>query len=84
VEVADSTVRYDRTVKASLYASAGIEEYWVLALGARRLDVFRQPVPTEDQRFGWAYSSVTAIPAEGDVTPLAAPESAIRVADLLP
>ena len=41
VEVADSSVTYDRTVKLPLYARFGIPEYWVVDLRARVLDVFR-------------------------------------------
>lgn len=42
VEVSDSTVRYDSTLKRDLYARAGVPEYWVLDLNARRLLVHRQ------------------------------------------
>ena len=41
VEVADSSVAYDRTVKLPLYARFGIPEYWVVDLRARVLDVVR-------------------------------------------
>jgi hypothetical protein len=34
VEIADTTLRFDLTVNASLYARAGIVEYWVLDLNA--------------------------------------------------
>lgn len=37
VEVSDSTLRFDRSVKAELYARAGISGYWVLDLGGRQL-----------------------------------------------
>ncbi|MFA0742079.1 MAG: hypothetical protein DFNUSKGM_002199, partial [Candidatus Fervidibacter sacchari] len=41
VEVALTSVDYDRNVKSSLYAKAGIPEYWLLNLRERRLEVFR-------------------------------------------
>ncbi len=41
VEVADTTVRPDLTRKRDLYANAGVREYWVLDLNARRLVVHR-------------------------------------------
>ncbi len=41
VEVAESSLRYDLNVKASLYAEAGVPEYWVLDLVDRELVVFR-------------------------------------------
>lgn len=43
VEVAESSVDYDRTVKAEHYAAAGIPEYWLVDLSAELIDVFRQP-----------------------------------------
>jgi len=42
IEVADTTVRYDTTTKRDLYARAGVPEYWVLDIGARRLIVHRR------------------------------------------
>src|SRR2546427_1819620 len=43
VEVADTTLTFDLTVKAALYARAQIVEYWVLDVAARRLIVHRDP-----------------------------------------
>jgi Uma2 family endonuclease len=41
VEVADTTVRQDAFKKRDIYARAGVPEYWVLAIGQRRLIVHR-------------------------------------------
>jgi Uma2 family endonuclease len=43
LEVADTTLRFDLTVKAGLYARAGIVEYWVVDVNGRRLIVHREP-----------------------------------------
>lgn len=43
VEVADSTLRYDREVKTPLYARAGIAEYWIVDVGGGRLLRFADP-----------------------------------------
>ena len=43
VEVAESSVDYDRDVKAVHYAAAGIPEYWLVDLSSDVIDVFRQP-----------------------------------------
>ncbi len=43
IEVADSSLRFDRTVKLPLYARAGIAEYWIVDLGRRVVDVYRVP-----------------------------------------
>ncbi|MFA0768871.1 MAG: hypothetical protein OXFUSZZB_002199 [Candidatus Fervidibacter sp.] len=84
VEVALSSVDYDRTVKGSLYAKAGIQEFWLLNLKERRLEVFREPVPMPDQPFGFGYKSLRIYLPEETVAPLAKPEAKIKVADLLP
>jgi Uma2 family endonuclease len=43
VEVADSSLFRDLGDKVSLYAKAGVPEYWVLNLVDRALEVFRDP-----------------------------------------
>lgn len=40
VEVADSTLSRDRTVKARLYSTAGIAEYWIVNLADNQLEVY--------------------------------------------
>lgn len=43
VEVADSSLRFDRTVKLPLYARAGIGEVWIADVNRRVLEAFRNP-----------------------------------------
>jgi Uma2 family endonuclease len=43
VEVADSSVEFDRSTKGDLYASAGIEEYWIVNLQENQLERYWQP-----------------------------------------
>ena len=47
VEVADSTVLYDRNVKSRTYARAGIPEYWVVDLPRNAVAVHRSPRGSE-------------------------------------
>jgi Uma2 family endonuclease len=85
VEISDSTLRYDRTYKASLYAAAGIQDYWILNLPQRTLEVRRAPVTDGSQPFGWTYSEISALRAGEAVSPLGHSEAVIlSVADLLP
>jgi Uma2 family endonuclease len=79
VEVADSSLRYDTTVKLALYAAAGIADYWVLDVNGRQLLVFRDPTPASQ-----AYSTQLTLGPTDVVAPLAAPGRTVRVADLLP
>lgn len=44
-EAADTSVNFDRTTKAALYALAGVQEYWLLDIRGRRLFVHRTPGP---------------------------------------
>ncbi len=83
VEIADATLLYDTTDKASLYARHHITDYWVLDLNARSLLVHRDPSPDAAAPFGARYASVTAHAASDSVSPLAVP-GAIWIADLLP
>lgn len=84
VEVSESSLAFDRGEKASLYANAGIPEYWIMNLVDRRLDVYRDPVPMPGQSYGHGYQSYTPYFAVDTVTPLAASQGSLGVADLLP
>ena len=84
VEVSQSRLAFDRRQKASLYARAGIADYWVVNLVDRVLEVYREPVAAPAAPYGFRYRSVTRLRPPATVTPLAAPSAAICVADLLP
>jgi Uma2 family endonuclease len=43
IEVADSSLAYDRTTKLRLYAEAGIPEYWVVDCVSEAVEVHRLP-----------------------------------------
>ena len=84
VEVAESRLAFDRHEKASLYARAGIADYWVVNLVDRVLEVHRDPVPHAAAPYGFHYRSIARLAPSMTVTPLAAPSAVIPVADLLP
>ena len=84
VEVADSSLAFDRTRKAAVYARAGIADYWLLNLIDEVLEVHRQPEAAPDARHRWRYASVERYAAQDRVAPLAQPDRPIVVADLLP
>jgi Uma2 family endonuclease len=75
VEIADSSLRRDRNIKAQLYASFGVREYWVIQASTRATWFHRDPV-------GSGYASIVERPAEELLTPLLAPALAVRLADL--
>jgi Uma2 family endonuclease len=83
VEVSDATLRTDRGAKASLYAAAGIPDYWVLDPRRRRLEVCRDPQPDAPQPAGWGYADRRWLTAADFISPIALPAAAVPVASLL-
>lgn len=76
IEVADSSVQYDRSVKIPLYAHYGIREVWLLDLPEKRLEVYRGL-----RREHAEYQSVTHY-RDGSVSPEALPDVVLSIADL--
>ena len=82
VEVSDSSLALDRTEKASLYARAGIADYWILNLVERVLEVHREPTIGSTAPYGWRYRLIHRVAAGDVVSPLAAPRARIPVTRL--
>ena len=75
IEVADSSLRYDRDVKLRFYAESGVPEVWIVDARRRQLLVYRDPAARR-------YRSSQAL-AEGDAVACAAlPELGIAVSEL--
>lgn len=77
VEIADSSLNFDLTTKATLYARAGILEYWALDVPGRRLFVHREPK-------SGSYAFIVVYSETEYVAPLAVPEKMFCVADAFP
>ena len=84
VEVAYASVAFDRRHKSSLYARAGVDDYWIVNLVDRVLEVRRRPLVSATAPFGWTYETLEIFGPDGAVAPLAAPASPVAVTDLLP
>ena len=84
VEVSLSRLRFDREYKGSLYARAGVTDYWIVNLVDRVLEVRRGITSSAAAPYGWTYAELTVLDAASIVAPLAAPLSVVSVADLLP
>ena len=69
VEVSDTTLDFDRSVKVPLYARAGIREFWIVALEEERIYVYRNPREggyAEVEAFGrGATVRIAALPEAG-------------------
>jgi Uma2 family endonuclease len=84
VEVAESSLVLDREHKGSLYARAGVADYWILNLVDRVLEVYRDPVEDQAAPFGWRYGWSEVLSSGSSAAPLIAPGARIPVSDLLP
>ncbi|MEL7036212.1 MAG: Uma2 family endonuclease [Cyanobacteria bacterium J06592_8] len=77
VEVADSTLKKDRDIKAKEYAASGIEDYWLLDVENRQLYVFQDPTSE-------GYQQQLILPEDETVTPQRFPEIRVKIQDILP
>ena len=76
IEVGDSSVRFDREVKAPLYARSGVPELWLVDLGAGEVRVCRKPTAS-------GYADVT-VKRPGDTVSIGVvPELVLRVGEVL-
>jgi Uma2 family endonuclease len=76
VEVADSTLRFDRTRKMPLYGAVGVPESWLVDLKASVIEVYTDPTPS-------GYDKVVRVERGGTVTPTAFPDLSLAVAQIL-
>jgi Uma2 family endonuclease len=77
VEVADSSLDFDRRRKAPVYARNGIPEYWIVNLRDRVLEIHREPVQD-------AYRRIDTFRPGQRLSPVSAPDCSVHVADLIP
>jgi Uma2 family endonuclease len=80
IEIADTSLEYDRTEKMSLYAAAGIPEYWIVNLVERCVEVYREPAsPAAGTAFNARYRSLRYYGLDEVVSPLFEPTLEIPV-----
>lgn len=84
IEVADSSLAFDRERKGSLYARAGVADYWIVNLIDHVLEVHRESVSDAAAVHGWRYASIVRLGPSVSVTALAFAHRPILVSDLLP
>lgn len=75
IEVAETSLRYDRTVKLALYAETGVPEYWLVDAGAEAIEVYRGPAAD-------GYREATRATGESTVSPAAFPGVRLTVAEI--
>jgi len=81
IEAADSSLENDRTVKQSVYASAGIPQYLIINIPDKQIEVHEQPLPSQGR-----YGQVAIVKPGQNVALLAGPDKRLEVpvAELLP
>ena len=75
IEVSDSSLTRDQGEKASLYAQAGIRDYWIVNIPDWCVEVYRDSV-------GETFQSVTKYDSAASVSPLAFPNVKLAVGEL--
>lgn len=81
IEVADSSLRLDRR-KAKIYAGAAVQEYWIVNLTQRCIEIYRNATP--DAAGTPSYPPPILANEKDVIFPLAVPTASVKVADLLP
>ncbi len=76
VEVADTSLAYDREYKSTVYSMRGVPELWVLDVNSPRLFVMREPAEL-------GYRVIMELEAGDVISPLALPDLSFAVSDLL-
>ena len=76
IEVADTTLDFDREQKLPLYGRAGISEVWIMNLADRTIEIYREP---HFSGYGWR----RVFRSGEQASPLAFPDVEVEVAELL-
>src|SRR3989475_3089623 len=76
IEVANTSLRYDRHVKGPLYAEAGVRDYWIVDLGGEAVEIYREP---QAGRF----HHIDRVARGGTLSPPPVPGTPLAVADIL-
>lgn len=76
IEVADTSLEYDRETKAPLYAASRVAEYWIVDLQNSRIEVYDLPV-------NGRYTRVRHVAPGESLSCAAFPDVVVRVGDLL-
>lgn len=77
VEVADSSLRKDRTIKTGIYAEAGVPEYWIVDVEGGAVEVYTE-------RRDGEYRMMTRVERGGTLRPIELAGVAIAVTEILP
>lgn len=74
IEVAHSTLVFDRSIKANIYAALGILEYWIINLQEMQIEVYRNPLPEKK-----LYQEIFVVKLGVKISPLAFPDCEVQL-----
>jgi Uma2 family endonuclease len=75
IEVAESSLPYDRSTKLRVYAEAGVPEYWVVDVAAESVEVHRAPAAGQ-------YRDVSGVVGAASLSLLAFPDVALALPEI--
>jgi len=82
IEVSDSTLKYDRTTKLSLYAETGISNYWIFNLVDNQLEMHSEPYQKQNGSYSYQLQRVV-LPNQTVVIP-GFPELSLDLSSVFP
>jgi Uma2 family endonuclease len=77
VEVAETSLAYDRETKGPLYAATGVSEYWVVDVNAQCIEIYGELA-------GGRYQRIRRASGDDEVAPVAFPDVTVRLRELFP
>jgi Uma2 family endonuclease len=82
IEIADSTIKYDQEVKLSLYAEAGISDYWIFNLIEKHLETYSESYQELSGKFGYRVKRI--ILANETVNLPCFPDLSLNLSEIFP
>jgi Uma2 family endonuclease len=84
IEISDTTYRKDSGIKMRSYAAAGIQDYWIVNLQKRVVEVRRKPSNPTGKKKDWRYDDVREFKPGQKIPLLAFPKISIPVNEMVP
>jgi Uma2 family endonuclease len=84
IEVANKTYKRDSGTKLRRYAAKGIQDYWIVTIPEKRVEVYRKPENPTGKRKDWQYGSIEHFQPGEKIKLLAYPKIQFAVKDMLP
>jgi Uma2 family endonuclease len=77
IEVADTSIGFDRRKKIPLYARSGVPDFWLVDLIKSTIEIYREPSTS-------GFRDIRKLRMGDRISPLAFPDLELNVGDILP